>query len=1211
MTDFVHLHVHTDYSLLDGAASVENLARKAASLGMKSLAITDHGNMFGVLKFRDACAGGKDHPIDHEPVKPIIGCEFYMAPNSRFEKSGSADNDDKYYHLVLLAMNTQGYKNLIMLDSYAYTEGFYYKPRIDNELLLRYHEGLIGLSACIAGEIPRLLLRGDISAAEKRALWFRDLLGDGRFFLELQDHGIAAQRKLNPLIADMGKRLGIPLVATNDIHYVEKDDAEAQDILLCISSKKTVNDPKRTFRFEGTEFYFKTGDEMAALFPEYPEAISNTVRIAELCNAEIPSPGPLLPDFAIPEGFENADEYLRHITFAGLEKRYPGRIEEIRERAEYELGVIIKMGFTGYFLIVQDFINWAKEHDIPVGPGRGSGASSIVAYALRITDIDPLKYNLLFERFLNPERISMPDFDVDFCNERRDEVIQYVTKKYGSDRVGQIITFGTLKARAVIKDVARALGISLAESNQIVELIPKDPKMTLKKAFAEEAKLIMEGTLKEAKLADMEKRYPKLFEIARKLEGKNRNSSLHAAGVVIGKTALTDYVPLYYDPKTKGVASQYTMELIENQGLVKMDFLGLKTLDVIKNAVQLIRKRGGEYAQFNIETIDEHDKATFKMLCEGRSAGVFQFESEGMQKILKDAQPGSITDLIALNALYRPGPMDYIPQYIECKQGRKPIEYPDPCLESVLQETYGVIVYQEQVMQVAQRIAGYSLGQADILRKAMGKKKVEVMVKEKARFIESAKARGFKREDADRIFEILIPFAGYGFNKSHASAYSVVAYQTAFLKANFPAEFMAANLTNEISGVDSLPACIEEARKMGVVIDPPDINRSEKYFTVVDGRIVYGFLGIKGLGEGPAEEIIRKRENGPYKNMMDFLERVKIKGMGEDKWVIGKKMIELLIQAGAFDCFGKNRATLMINLERAVDFAQIKKDEKKFGQESLFGYNDVETYQSFTFQDAPEWTYMEKLNMEKELLGFYFSGHPMDEYKQVWEQNNTLDLGHIEKAKSGIYTLVGIIKSLKSYQSSKGEMGFSSIADYNGEIDLVLFVDTWEKYRNKLELEKVVAIRGKLDLSKKRERPSFIVDTLLDMENLKVLTQTRTAQRERSMQNKEYQELHITLDEQASKTDEALYPLRELLQQCRIDGTNSASSVNEVHGASKAHEAHGASSVNEAHEACVVFIHVPLAGGEQVVRTAVRIGSSDATLEAIGRCAGVAQARYA
>jgi DNA polymerase-3 subunit alpha len=1184
MTDFVHLHVHTDYSLLDGAASVENLARKAASLGMKSLAITDHGNMFGALKFRDACAGSKDHAINHAPVKPIIGCEFYMAPRSRFEKSGSADNDDKYYHLVLLAMNAQGYQNLIMLTSYAYTEGFYYKPRIDDELLLRHSEGLIGLSACLAGEIPRLLLRGEISAAEQRALWFRNVLGDGRFYLELQDHGIAAQQRLNPLIADMGKRLGIPLVATNDIHYVEKEDAEAQDILLCIASKKTVKDPKRKFRFEGAEFYFKTGDEMAALFPEYPEAISNTVRIAEMCTVAIPSPGPLLPDFAIPEGFENADEYLRHITFEGLAKRYPGRMQEIRGRAEYELDVIIKMGFTGYFLIVQDFINWAKEQDIPVGPGRGSGAGSIAAYGLRITDIDPLKYNLLFERFLNPERISMPDFDVDFCNERRDEVIHYVTQKYGSDRVGQIITFGTLKARAVIKDVARALGIPLAESNQIVELIPKDPKMTLKKAFAEEARLIEEGALKESKLKEMEVRHPKLFAIARKLEGKNRNSSLHAAGVVIGKTALTDYVPLYYDPKTKGVASQYTMDLIENQGLVKMDFLGLKTLDVITNAVKLIRKRGGVYTDFSIETIDEQDKAAFKMLCEGRSAGVFQFESEGMQKILKDAQPGSITDLIALNALYRPGPMDYIPQYIDCKQGRRPIEYPHPCLESVLKETYGVIVYQEQVMQVAQLVAGYSLGQADILRKAMGKKKVEVMVKEKERFIENAKARNFKEKDADRIFEILIPFAGYGFNKSHAAAYSVLAYQTAFLKANFPAEFMAANLTNEISGVDSLPAYIEEARRMGVAIDPPDINRSEKYFTVVDGRVVYGFLAIKGLGEGPVEEIIRKREHGRYKNMMDFLERVKIKGMGEDKRIVGKKMIELLIQAGAFDCFGKSRAALSMNLERAIDFVQIKKDEKNFGQENLFGDNDVETYHNFSFEDTPDWPYMKKLNFEKELLGFYFSGHPMDEYKQVWEQHNSLDLGRIERAKSGVYTLIGIIKSLKTYRSSKGEMGFSSIADYNGEIDLVLFSDIWEKYRSKLELEKIAAIRGKLDLSKKRERPSIIVDAVLEMENLKASAQPQTAEREQSMRRTDYGELHITLEEQALETDEALYPLRDLFQQRLAKSVGGA---------------------------CAVFLHVPLADGERVVKTPIQIASSEAALEAVGRCAGVARARYA
>jgi DNA polymerase-3 subunit alpha len=1164
MTDFVHLHVHTDFSLLDGAAPVEGLARKAATLGMKSLAITDHGNMFGVLKFRDACAGSKDHPIDHEAVKPIIGCEFYMAPGSRFEKTGSADNDERYYHLILLAKNTQGYKNLILLDSYAYTEGFYYKPRIDEELLLRYHEGLIGLSACIAGEIPVLILKGKLDEAEKRALWFRNLLGDGNFYLELQDHGIAAQQKVNPIIADMGRRLGIPLVATNDIHYVEKEDAEAQDILLCISSKKTYNDPKRKFRFEGSEFYFKTGDQMAALFPEYPEAISNTVLIAEQCNAEIPTPGPMLPDFAIPKGFENSGDYLRQLTFDGLEKRYPERVEEVKERAEYELAVIIKMGFTGYFLIVQDFINWAKDHDIPVGPGRGSGAGSIVAYALRITDIDPLKYNLLFERFLNPERVSMPDFDVDFCNERREDVIQYVTEKYGADRVAQIITFGTLKAKAVIKDVARALGIPLAESNEIVELIPKDPKMTLKKAFED-----------EPKLKDMETRYPKLFEIARKLEGKNRNSSLHAAGVVIGKTALTDYVPLYWDPKTGGVASQYTMDLIEDLGLVKMDFLGLKTLDIIKNTVQLIRKRGAEYADFNIEEIDEEDADTFKMLSEGKSSGVFQFESDGMRDILKQAQPGSITDLIALNALYRPGPMDFIPQYIESKSGRKPIEYPDECLKDILEETYGVIVYQEQVMQVAQKIAGYTLGQADILRRAMGKTKMEVMVKEKAKFIESAVAKGFKEKDADRIFEILIPFAGYGFNKSHAAAYSVVAYQTAFLKAKFPAEFMAANLTNEISGADALPAYIEEARKMGLVIDPPDVNRSEKFFTVVNGRIVYGFLGIKGLGEGAAEEIIRRRKDGPYKDLMDFLNRVNLKavGTGEDKQAVGKRVVELLVQTGAFDSLDKNRATMAANLERAVETVQKRKDEKKFGQESLFGDNAAETQQSFVFQDAPEWTQLERLTMEKDLLGFYFSGHPMDECRDVWRSFSTLNLGKMDNAKSGVYTIIGLIKSIKPYQSKKGEMCFSSLADYDGEIDLVLFGEVWQKYQGVLELEKPVALRGKLDLTKKRERPSLIVDEILDIERLKAQINIAAQAMSPEPRQEQSAELHICLDERAAEQDETLFPLRDML--------------------------------NENPGACLVFIHVPASDGENVIKTAAQInGDSIAVLE---HCAGVAR----
>ncbi|MDR1250304.1 MAG: DNA polymerase III subunit alpha, partial [Treponema sp.] len=642
MVDFVHLHVHSDYSLLDGAAPVEALAAKAASLGMKHLALTDHGNMFGTLKFLNACLGSSDHPLkDRAPVHPIVGCEFYIAPDSRLNRK-YAREDEKYYHLVLLADGERGYRNLMKLSSLAYTEGFYMRPRIDKEILEQYHEGLICLSACLAGEIPTQILAGHIQEAEEAALWFNRLFGQDNFYLEIQDHGIEAQKRVNPVIAEIAGRTGIPLVATNDIHYLEREDAAAQDLLLCIGTQDKRNDPKRKFKFDGEEFYFKTGDEMAALFPEYPEAIANTVRIAERCKTEVPMPGPLLPDFDIPQGFANADEYLRHLTLDGLEKRYPGRMAEVAERAEYELGIIIKMGFTGYFLIVADFINWAKEHGIPVGPGRGSGAGSIVAYALRITNIDPLKYDLLFERFLNPERVSMPDFDVDFANEGRAEVIKYVTEKYGQNRVGQIVTFGTLKAKAAIKDVARALDISLDEANMIAKLIPEDPKMTLKKAFVAEPRL---GELEQ------DPKYQELFILARKLEGKNRNSSIHAAGVVIGKTDLTDYVPLYRDHKDEVVASQYTMDVIEPRGLVKMDFLGLKTLDIIKHTEELIRLRGGAYADFDIERIAESNTpeadAAYKMLGEGKSFGVFQFESEGMQKVLKDAQPASIAELTA------------------------------------------------------------------------------------------------------------------------------------------------------------------------------------------------------------------------------------------------------------------------------------------------------------------------------------------------------------------------------------------------------------------------------------------------------------------------------------------------------------------------------------------------------------------------------------
>ena len=1144
MRDFVHLHVHTDFSLLDGEASVESLAEKAAALGMKHLAITDHGNMFGVLKFYEAC---RKHGVN-----PIIGSEFYMAPGSRYEKTESLYSN-KYYHLILLSKSEQGYRNLIKLSSYSYTQGFYYKPRIDCELLTELHEGLICLSACLAGEIPSLILEGKEEEAEKRALWFQSLFGPDNFYLELQDHGIKEQKQCNKVIIEIAERNGIPLVVTNDIHYLEKEDASIQDILLCISTNKKLDDEKR-LRFETNEFYFKSADEMASLFPDHTQAFDNTVSIAQRCVVEIPKPGPLLPEFDIPQSFESAQDYLSSITMEGIKKRY-GEREDAVERAEYELDVIIKMNFTGYFLIVADFINWARQHGISVGPGRGSGAGSIVAYAIGITDIDPLHYNLLFERFLNPERVSMPDFDVDFCYERRGEVIKYVTEKYGSDRVSQIITFGTLKARAVIKDVARVLNIPLEESNQIVKLIPENPKITLKDALSE-----------EPKLREWENKYPSLFSAALKLEGKNRHSSIHASGIVIGKTDLVDYVPLFFDNKSKSTATQFTMDMIEDRGLVKMDFLGLKTLDIIKNTSDLIHRRGGKYKDFSIKNIPENDTATYKMLGEGKSAGVFQFESAGMQNILRQAQPSKIEDLIALNALYRPGPMDYIPQYIDSKSGRQKIVYPDPCLEPILKETYGVIVYQEQVMQVAQKIAGYSLGQADILRRAMGKKKLEGMVKEKEKFIAGAKNKGFKESDADRIFEILIPFAGYGFNKSHATAYSLIAYQTAYLKANFKAEFMAASLSNEIYSTDGLPDYIQEARKLGLTVEPPNINRSDAYFSVVDGKIIYGLLGIKGLGEGAAQEIVKCRNEGPYNNFIDFIQRVNTK-------TVGKKVIESLILAGAFDCFGITRAGLKENLEQAIEFAQSQKDALASGQSLLFDDVKENSWDLFRYKDALEFDRSEKLQHEKEYLGFYFSGHPMDAYKKSWELYSTLDLSKPSEAASGTQTVIGIIKEIKTIVTKKGEpMAYITVDDYKGMIEMTCFPRTWVKLREKFIVDKVVAVRGSVENSQKRDRLNFLVDEILDLEKLQEASEKQIE----APKTPYYHELHIRLKEHAADNEEQLQALYDCLA-----GKNGA---------------------------CMVFIHVPVEGRETVVRAASQIKVAPSILSSIKNYAGVENA---
>ncbi|MDR3020242.1 MAG: DNA polymerase III subunit alpha [Treponema sp.] len=1105
MTEFVHLHVHSDYSLADASVSVMALADKAEALGMTHLALTDHGNMFGAMDFIFACKetvvlnneGKEEHEKRKNPIIPIIGCEVYVSPGSRFEKKGS-ENENKYYHLILLAANREGYFNLVKLCSYAYTEGFYYRPRIDEELLKQYHGGLIALSACASGEIPRLIQAGKTLEAEEKAIYYRDLFGkddqgNPNFYLEIMEHGIPAgtlkgadmsQKDINDAVAGISLKTGIPLVATNDVHYLEREDYIAHDILLCIGTGKIRTEEKRK-KYYGDQFYFKTGDEMAALFADYPEAITNTVRIAQRCNADIPKIKnedlpKYLPDFSIPDGFENAGDYLRHLTMQGIVNRYAQEFaangnekENILKRADYELDTIINMGYTGYFLIVWDFIRYAREHDIPVGPGRGSGAGSIVAYALRITDIDPLKYGLLFERFLNPDRISMPDFDIDFANEGRDEVIKYVTEKYGEEKVSQIITFGTLGAKAVIKDVARVLDIKIPESEMITKLIPRDPDIKLKKAIKDEPKL---------QEHERDPRFTELFALAYKLEGLNRHSSIHAAGIVIGKTPLLDFVPLYQERrdsksgKSGSIATQYSMNFLEQCGLVKMDFLGLKTLDIIKHTQNLIRNRGGKYSDFNIENAPEGDKAAFKMLGKGNSFGIFQFESEGMQNILKQTKPSSIGDLTALNAMYRPGPMQNIPRFVESKNGRQEITYPDKSLEGILKETYGVIVYQEQVMEVARIIAGYGMGQADLLRRAMGKKNEEILKKEKIPFIEGALKQGYTREKAEYIYDMLVPFAGYGFNKSHAAAYAVLAYHTAYLKANFPVEFMAANLSNDIHSADKnrISYCIEEARKMGIEVVPPNVNHSNRNFSVADGRIVYGFLGIKGFGEAPADEIVRCRKDGPYTSFMDFLERVNIK-------TVGKKGMELLAQTGAFDSFGITRETLFGNLEKVMEYALKKKEDKMTGQTSLFEDSGEQEFSDFVFEKIDPMSRSDILNLEKKLIGFYISGHPMDEYKEIWEKTNKFNLGQTDTYKTGSCILTGIITSIKNYISPKGSrMVFASLEDYNGEIDVTFFAEAWLQCERFVDVDKVVILQGKIDYQKDKDKFTFIAETCLN-----------------------------------------------------------------------------------------------------------------------------------
>ena len=1148
LANFVHLHVHSDYSLLDSCATLDKLVAKAKALNMPALALTDHGNMFGALNFEKLC--------HVNGINPIVGEEFYVAYGSHLEKNDvpyshkgeEGDRHAHYFHLILLCENQKGYENMCWLSSLAYTEGLYYgKPRIDWELLEKYHEGLICCSACIQGELPQMLLAGMDTEAEELALKYKNLFGPDHYYIELQDHGIPDQKIVAEKLIALAHKLDIPLVVTNDIHYVEQEDAIAQDALRCIGFKNLLHE--KHAKMGGDEdldnWYFKTEAEMRELFPQCPEAYENTIKIANMCNLTIkqystPELKECLPRFELPAEFRthgddyqsDQNDYVKYLVEEGLKKRYKEITPEIRERADYEMGIIFSMGFSGYFLIVWEFINWSKstwdnvnnrpKPYIPIGPGRGSGAGSLVAYAMTITDIDPFRFGLIFERFLNPERVSMPDFDVDMDFDYRQDIIQHTRDLYGDKNVGHIVTFGTLKPKNCIADVGRVLGIPLSEVNMLKKCIPDNPKAKLKDAFSEPTEKMPDGGQLIPYKDDP--RYQELFDLAFRLEGVKRNTGLHASGMVIGLTELPNWAPVFKDPKTGEVGVQYTMDIIEPCGLVKFDYLGLKTLSLIRYAEAIINKhRAPGTPEFITANVSESDPQTFDLFKRGDSVAVFQFESPGMQKILRQFQPEKLEDLVALNALYRPGPMDCIPQYIEGKWHPETVHYPDPSLEGLLKETYGVMVYQEQIMKVAQIIAGFSLGGADMLRRAMGKKKPEVLMGKKKDFVEGALKNGHTEKHAEEIFDIMVPFAGYGFNKSHAAAYSVLAYRTGWLKAHYPAEFMAANLTNEITSTDGLPFYIEEARKMGVAVDPPDVNRSDVIFDVVDGRIVFGLKGIKGMGENAAQAIVSEREkNGKFSSFMDFIKRigslVERDDEGHEKTLVNKKAIEVLIKTGAFDHVGEaegkalNRPTLLANYEAAIDYVSDILEDKKKGQGDLFGdlSEEEQSYTEYKFKIVDDLPLMELLTMEKEFIGCYVSGHPLDDYKKAIDRAVTVRASTIDRIAaeskaekealqaSGAkywqlrdagksYTALGMLTGIREYITKKGAgepMGFAKLNDYDGQIDLTFFPKVWANLKSQLKDGEVYAFRGKVDGS--RDTPSLLVDSMEDASKLEM-----------------------------------------------------------------------------------------------------------------------------
>ncbi|MDH4080382.1 MAG: DNA polymerase III subunit alpha [Nitrospira sp.] len=1050
-SSFVHLHLHTQFSLLDGANQIEPLVRQIKSFSQPAVAMTDHGNMFGAVEFyRKAKDVG---------VKPIIGCEAYMALGSRHAKkdSGLAHND--YYHLILLARNLTGYQNLIKLVSKGYLEGFYYKPRIDKELLKLHHDGIIALSGCLSGEIPYLIGQKDMAGAMAVAGEFQEIFGKDHFYLEVQANGLDHQRIANAGLIEIHKTLGIPMAGTNDCHYLNKEDARPHELMLCLQTGKTLSDPNR-MKFDTDQLYVKSTEEIAPAFAEFPDAVMNTCRIADHCDLDLPLNKTHLPQYRVPEGFRDRESYLEHLAIAGLKERLKERPSRIappvyEQRLKEELMVICSMGFAGYFLIVWDIIRFARSRTIPVGPGRGSAAGSLVAYALRITDLDPLVYTLLFERFLNPERVSLPDIDMDFCMDRRGEVINYVVDKYGTDHVAQIITFGTLGAKAAIRDVGRVLELSYADADKVAKLVPNQLNITLQQALETEPRL--------RELVETDPKVKELMANARSLEGLARHASTHAAGVVISEGPLTDHVPLYKGANDE-IVTQYSMGDVEKIGLVKFDFLGLKTLTMIRRAETLINETHSEAPPLVIDQVPFDDPATFALLSSGKTTGLFQLESSGMRDLLTGLKPDRFEDIIAIIALYRPGPMDLIPDFIKRKQGKVPITYEAPELEPILKDTYGVIVYQEQVMAIANKVAGFSLGQADILRRAMGKKKPEEMEKLRVKFIDGAKQNRIPENKAQKLYELIQKFAGYGFNKSHAAAYAVICYQTGFLKAHYPTEFMAALMTTDMGNQDKLVGYFTECRDLGIKVLGPDVNASQTHFAVADGAIRFGLAAIKNVGEGAVESVLDVRSRtGPFGSFFDFCRRV-------DLHKVNKRMLEGLIKAGAFDSTKAKRSQLMAVLDQAVEEGAAAQREREVGQTSIFG-EDLHGERATVALPAPalpsiaEWDQAQRLKYERELTGFYISAHPLARYEAtLGALSTTSTIGLKDCADNGEVKLCGIIATVKSMLTKKGDrMAYLTVEDLHGTAEVIVFPDLFKTAGELITPERIVRISGTID----------------------------------------------------------------------------------------------------------------------------------------------------